>query len=327
MKTLTQVPLGTQVLFGPAVKRRRRLERLVFSIFSRWKYEEIIPPIFDYYDVFSKGMGAELEEALYRFVDREGNLLALRPEFTSLVAKTVATRLQDRPKPLRLCYCGDVLRYEAPRGGRQRESFQLGIENIGGERIACDAEVIQVAMEALQRVGIDRFQFNLGEMGFFAGLVERFGLSAQDLSRIRKLIDRKDPVGLQAEMERLQLSPRRREVLQALLHLTGNGETIDAARRLVSNERSLAALDNLAGLYAELQRRKLAQHLTIDLSEVRGLDYYTGIIFKIYVPGLGFEVGSGGRYDNLLKNFGCDLPSVGFTFFLERLMALPLKLR
>ena len=83
----------------------------------------------------------------------------------------------------------------------------------------------------------------------------------------------------------------------------------------------------MAGLYAELQRRKLAQHLTIDLSEVRGLDYYTGIIFKIYVPGLGFEVGSGGRYDNLLKNFGCDLPSVGFTFFLERLMALPLKLR
>ena len=99
MKTLTQVPLGTQVLFGPAVKRRRRLERLVFSIFSRWKYEEIIPPIFDYYDVFSKGMGAELEEALYRFVDREGNLLALRPEFTSLVAKTVATACRIGPSP------------------------------------------------------------------------------------------------------------------------------------------------------------------------------------------------------------------------------------
>ncbi len=324
MKTLTQIPLGTQVLFGAAAKHRRRLERLIFSVFSRWKYQEIIPPIFDYYDVFSKGMGAESEEALYRFVDREGNLLALRPEFTSLVAKTVATRLQDRPKPLRLCYSGDVLRYEAPRGGRQRESFQLGIENIGGERIPCDAEVIQVAMEALQRVGIQRFQFNLGEMGFFAGLVERVGLSAPDLSRIKKLIDLKDPVGLQVEMERLQLSTKQRKVLYALLQLTGNSETIDSARRLVSNEKSLLALDNLAGLYAELRRQKLSTHVTIDLSEVRGLDYYTGIIFKIYVPGMGFEVGSGGRYDNLLKNFGCDLPSVGFTFFLERLMSLSL---
>ena len=327
MKTLTQFPLGTQVLFGPGVKRRRRLERLVFSIFNRWKYEEIIPPIFDYYDVFSKGMGAELEEALYRFVDRDGNLLALRPEFTSLVAKTVATRLQDRPKPLRLCYCGDVLRYEATRGGRQRESFQLGIENIGGERISCDAEVIQVAMESLKRVGTARFQFNLSEMGFFAGLVERLGLSTPDLSRIKRFIDLKDPVGLQVEMERLQLPSQQRKVLHALIHLTGNAETIDEARRLVSNEKSMSALDNLAELYAELRRRKLTEHLTIDLSEVRGLDYYTGIIFKIYVPGLGFEVGSGGRYDNLLKNFGCDLPSVGFTFFLERLMALPLKLK
>ena len=325
MKTLTQIPLGTQVLFGAAAKRRRRLERLIFSVFNRWKYQEIIPPIFDYYDVFSNGMGAESEEALYRFVDREGNLLALRPEFTSLVAKTVATRLHDWPKPLRLCYSGDVLRYEAPRGGRQRESFQLGIENIGGERIPCDAEVIQIAMEALQRVGIKRFQFNLGEMGFFAGLVEQVGLSAPDLSRIKKLIDLKDPVGLQVEMERLQLSAKQREVLYALLRLTGDFETIKDARSLVSNEKSLSALDNLAGLYDELRRKKLSEHITIDLSEVRGLDYYTGIIFKIYVPGLGFEVGSGGRYDNLLKNFGCDLPSVGFTFVLERLMSLPSK--
>lgn len=323
MKTLTQIPLGTQVLFGAAAKRRRRLERLIFSVFNRWKYQEIIPPIFDYYDVFSNGMGTESEEALYRFVDREGNLLALRPEFTSLVAKTVATRLHDRPKPLRLCYSGDVLRYEAPRGGRQRESFQLGIENIGGERIACDAEVIQIAMEALQRVGINRFQFNLGEMGFFAGLVEQVGLSAPNLSRIKKLIDLKDPVGLQVEMERLQLSAEQREVLYALLQLTGDFETIHDARSLVSNEKSRLALDNLAGLYDELRRQKLSEHITIDLSEVRGLDYYTGIIFKIYVPGLGFEVGSGGRYDNLLKNFGCDLPSVGFTFVLERLMSLP----
>src|SRR5438034_775025 len=225
MKTLTQIPLGTQVLFGKAAKQRRRIERTIFSVFEAWSYQEIIPPIFDYYDVFTKGMGLELEDTLYRFIDREGNILALRPEFTSLVAKSVATRLADHPKPLRLCYCGEVLRYETPRGGRQREFFQIGLENIGGEHIRSDAEVILVAIESLKKLGIKKFQINLGEIGYFAGIVERIDFSREDL-------------------------------------------------------------------------------------------------LKIYGPGLGIGIGGGGRYDNLLKNFGCDFPSVGFSFSLERLMSL-----
>lgn len=322
MKTLTQIPLGTQLLFGKAAKKRRRIERTIFSVFEHWNYEEIIPPIFDYYDVFTKGMGVELEDTLYRFIDREGNILALRPEFTSLVAKSVATRLADQPKPLRLSYCGEVLRYEAPRGGRQREFFQIGVENIGGEKVKSDAEVILVAIEALKKLGIQRFQINLGQIGYFAGIVERMNFSREDLLRIKTLIDLKDTVGLRHELERLELSDRRRHILLSLVHLTGNSETLEAARHLISNEKSLQALDNLAALLAELRKQKAGEHLTIDLSEVRGLDYYTGTIFKIYVPGLGFEIGGGGRYDNLIKNFGCDFPSVGFSFSLERLMAL-----
>jgi ATP phosphoribosyltransferase regulatory subunit len=322
MKTLTQIPLGTQLLFGKAAKNRRRIEKVIFSVFEHWNYEEIIPPIFDYYDVFTKGMGVELEDTLYRFIDREGNILALRPEFTSLVAKSVATRLADQPKPLRLCYCGEVLRYEAPRGGRQREFFQIGVENIGGERIYSDAEVILVAIESLKKLGIRQFQINVGEIGYFAGIVERINFSYQDLLRIKTLIDLKDSVALEAELDRLALSERRRNIILSLVNLTGNSETIQAARQLVSNEKSLQALDNLAALLAELVKQKVDEHITIDLSEVRGLDYYTGTIFKIYVPGLGFEIGGGGRYDNLLKNFGCDFPSVGFSFSLERLMVL-----
>ena len=237
MKTLTQIPLGTQLLFGKAAKKRRRMERAIFSVFEHWNYEEIIPPIFDYYDVFTKGMGAELEERLYRFVDREGHILALRPEFTSLVAKSAATRLADQPKPLRLCYCGEVLRYEAPRGGRQREFFQIGVENIGGERVKSDAEVILVAVESLKKLGIQEFQINLGEIGYFAGIVERISFSREDVTRIRTLIDLKDTVALKSELARLALSERRRHVLLSLVSLTGNSDTLEAARQLVSNER------------------------------------------------------------------------------------------
>lgn len=322
MKTLTQIPLGTQVLFGKAAKRRRQIERAIFSVFEKWNYDEIIPPIFDYYDVFSKGMGADLEDTLYRFIDREGNILALRPEFTSLVAKTVATRLSDHPKPLRLCYCGEVLRYEPPRGGRQREFFQIGVEHIGGERMESDAEVIRIAIESLWKLGINQFQINLGEIGYFGGIVDRIKFSPEDLLKIKTLIDLKDLAGLRSDLERLNLSERRRQILLSLVHLTGGEETIEAARNLVSNERSQQSLEKLADLYAELKRHKVEQHITIDLSEVRGIEYYTGTIFKIYVPGLGFEIGGGGRYDNLLKNFGCDFPSVGFSFSLERLMSV-----
>jgi ATP phosphoribosyltransferase regulatory subunit len=322
MKTLTQIPLGTQVLFGQAAKKRRRIERTIFSVFEAWSYQEIIPPLFDYYDVFTKGMGAELEDTLYRFIDREGNILALRPEFTSLVAKSVATRLADQPKPLRLCYGGEVLRYETPRGGRQREFFQIGLENIGGENIRSDAEVILVAIESLKKLGIRKFQINLGEIGYFGGIVDRIDFSREDLLKIKTLIDLKDVVGLKSEMERLDLSERRRHIILSLVHLTGNASIIPTARHLVSNEKSHQALNNLESLYEELKRHKVDEFITIDLSEVRGLDYYTGTIFKVYVPGLGFEIGGGGRYDNLLKNFGCDFPSVGFSFSLERLMSL-----
>src|SRR6185369_17513316 len=134
MKAYTQIPSGTKILIGRAARRRRVLERVVCSVFEGWSYEEIVPPIFDYYDVFIKGMGRGLEEQVYRFIDRDGNILALRPEFTSLVAKTVVTRFSKAAKPIRLYYSGEVLRFEKARGGRQREFAQIGIEQYGGTR-------------------------------------------------------------------------------------------------------------------------------------------------------------------------------------------------
>src|SRR5207249_3361935 len=140
-----------QILIGRAARRRRVLERAICSVFEGWSYEEIIPPIFDYYDVFAKGMGAGQEEHIYRFIDREGNILALRPEFTSLVAKTAATRLAGSPKPIRLFYSGEVLRFEKPKGGRQREFAQIGIEHYGGTGKTADVEILLIAVETFQR--------------------------------------------------------------------------------------------------------------------------------------------------------------------------------
>src|SRR2546423_11040886 len=186
MKSFTQIPPGTQIVIGRAARQRRILERTICSVFEGWSYEEIIPPIFDYYDVFAKGMGTGPEEQIYRFIDREGNILALRPEFTSLVAKTVATRLESSPKPIRLYYSGEVLRFEKPKGGRQREFSQVGIEHYGGESKCADVETLLIAVEVFEKLGIQEFQINLGSVDFFGGVVDRNGLPVENITPLQE---------------------------------------------------------------------------------------------------------------------------------------------
>src|SRR5215475_14109533 len=197
MKTFTQIPPGTQILIGRAARRRRALERVICTVFEGWSYDEIVPPIFDYYDVFIKGMGTGLEEQIYRFIDREGNILALRPEFTSLVAKTVVTRLSSMPKPIRLYYSGDVMRFEKPKGGRQREFAQIGVEHFGGTARSADTEILLVAVEVLERLGISDFQINLGSVDFFGGIVDRIELPEHQMVELKAILNHKDQSGLE----------------------------------------------------------------------------------------------------------------------------------
>ena len=322
MKAYTQIPPGTQILSGRAAQQRRVLERAISSVFEGWSYEEIIPPIFDYYDVFVKGMGAGSEEQIYRFIDREGNILALRPEFTSLVAKTVATRLASSPKPIRLFYSGEVLRFEKPKGGRQREFSQIGIEHYGGQRKTADVEVLLIAVETFERLGIKGFQINLGSVDFFGGVVDRMELPEGQIAELKAVLNTKDQPGLEAVLAKLSLADRRKKILRAIPHLTGGRQVIEEARQLVRNPRSVEALNHLEEIYSTFERLDLAQHLTIDLGEIRGFDYYTGILFRAYVRDLGFEVALGGRYDGLPAAFGDDLPAVGFSFSLDRLQQI-----
>src|SRR6266436_5409804 len=209
MKAYTQIPPGTQILIGRAARRRRVLERAICSVFEGWSYEEIIPPIFDYYDVFTKGWGHE--EQIYRFIDREGNILALRPEFTSLVAKTVATRLTSSPKPIRLFYSGEVLRFEKPKGGRQREFAQIGIEHYGGAGKSADVEILLIAVETFEKLGVQGFQINLGSVDFFGGIVDRMELPPEQIAQLKDLLNLKDQSGLEALLQTLPLGDRRKK--------------------------------------------------------------------------------------------------------------------
>jgi ATP phosphoribosyltransferase regulatory subunit len=309
-----------QCFVGDEARRRRAIEELVVAVFEGWDYEEIIPPLYDYADVFAS---AALASRTYSFVGRDGSLLALRSDFTSLLAKIAAGRLRGRREPLRLYYSGEVLRYEPPRAGRQNELYQMGLEHLGGERAAADAEALAVAAECLERVGVRGYLLALGHVGVFRGLTEGSGLDEATLETLRERVEGKSAEGVREVLERARAPRAAVDALARLVALDGGPDVLDEARRLYAGcAAAAAALDELQASARALSEAGLGAHVSIDLAEVRGFDYYTGLVFRAYAPGLGFEVGGGGRYDALLGRFGRPLPAVGFMFGLDRLALL-----
>ncbi|HSF23770.1 MAG TPA: ATP phosphoribosyltransferase regulatory subunit, partial [Blastocatellia bacterium] len=273
-----------QYIFDDEVRARRWIERQVMSIFEGWSYSEIILPIFDYADLFALGMGKDQAEMTYRFTGRDGKLLALRPEMTSLVARTVATRFGNRPRPVRLSYSGEVFRWDEPRGGRQYEFHQIGLEHIGSDRLEADTEVLVIAIEALRRLGFEGFTITLGHADFFNGIAERLELDEDARRSLREVIDRKDTERLEVFLEAHADQPSR-DAFCRLTALAGKREVIEQARALAPNTKSSAALDDIDRVCRIAEALGIQAYIDIDLGDVGGLDYYTGLTFKIYAPG------------------------------------------
>jgi ATP phosphoribosyltransferase regulatory subunit len=317
---LVQVPPGVQCFVGAEARRRRRIEETVVSVFEGWDYEEIIPPLFDYADVFaSPGLAART----YSFVGRDGSLLALRPDFTSLLAKIAAGRLAHRPPPIRLYYSGEVLRYEPPKAGRQSELFQMGLEHLGGDSRAADAEILAVAGECLERLGVSGWVLALGHVGAFHGLVRALGLGEAIADVLGERVEAKDAEGVRAVLSTAGASGPAAEALVRLSALAGGrASLVEASYALACCPEAARAVAEVREVADALAAAGLGDRVAIDLGEVRGLDYYTGLVFRVYARGLGFEVGGGGRYDTLLARFGRPMPAVGFMLGLDRVALL-----
>ncbi|MGD9048046.1 MAG: ATP phosphoribosyltransferase regulatory subunit, partial [Anaerolineae bacterium] len=316
----SQIPRGVQDRFLADATRRRRAELAVVRCFARWGYQEIIPPTFEFYDNLSIGARADLKRAMYRFFDPEGYTLALRADFTPQVARMAATKLFDQPMPLRCFYMGSVFRHEEPQAGRKREFTQAGAELIGADTAQADAEIVSLAVATLEALALQGFQVNLGQMAFFRALSE--GLAPEALEAIREAIDRKNHARLAQALDEAEVSGRQRDLLSRLPDLSGGPEILEEARALSVNldwdSRLVAALERLTEIYCLLDAYGVADHVILDLGEVRGMDYYTGITFRGVTPGLGWPIISGGRYDNLIARFGRPLAAVGFGLGIER---------
>ncbi|MGH9829682.1 MAG: ATP phosphoribosyltransferase regulatory subunit, partial [Blastocatellia bacterium] len=276
MSSLAKIPPGVQYIFDAEVRVRRWIERQIMGVFDGWSYSEILLPIFDYADLFVLGMGKSQAEMTYRFTGRDGNLLAMRPEMTSLVARTVATRFRESPRPIRLSYTGEVFRWDEPRAGRQYEFHQIGLEHIGSHRLEADTEVLLIAIEALRRIGLEGFRITLGQVDFFHGIAERLKLNPDSRRELSELIDRRESDELDSFLKNYT-SEEDRSAFCRLITLSGKGEIIAEARQFIKNSRSLAALEDLDRVYKIAEAIGIDRYIDIDLGDVGGLDYYTGL--------------------------------------------------
>jgi ATP phosphoribosyltransferase regulatory subunit len=259
---------------------------------------------------------------MYRFLDRDGSTLALRPEFTTPLARLVATRLHDWPMPQRFCYAGSVFRYVSPQAGRQREFLQAGVELIGASTPEADAEVLALTVAALRAADLVEFRVVVGQIRYFGGLLADLKLSPEHEDALREAIDRKSEPALESFLRDVPLRTQQRRTVEELPNLNGSNlaQIIDQADRYCLNYEMHAALENLRAVCDVLAAYNVTDAVDLDLTEIRNLGYYTGVTFEALAPGMGFGIASGGRYDDLIGHFGKAQPAVGVAMGVDRLL-------
>ncbi len=314
-------PDGVADILPDDCARMREIESSIRQVFRRRGFAEIRTPGLEYYDVYATGRGLAPQEDLFKFFDAQGRILALRYDGTVPAARLAATLLRDEAPPLRLSYVEPMFRYGEPGGIRQREFTQAGVELMGAASPEADAEVLCTAMEALRAAGLQDFQVSVGQVAFFKGLREAWGLSAEEADLLSRLIDSKEMVALEEMADRIGLRGDDREALLQMPSLYGSYEVLDRMEALVGNPVSRDALANLRGILEILEDAGQLSAVSVDLGMLRSLDYYTGMIVKGFTYGIGYPILSGGRYDNVVSEFGRTLSSTGFSIGVDRLMS------
>ena len=315
-----QIPYGTRDFLPKEAACKREIEDSLADVFSKWSYDEVVTPTIEYLDTLTIGNGSEVEPHMFKFFDKNNRTLALRHEMTTPIARVAASRLSEMEFPLKLSYITNVYRYEQAQTGRQCEFYQAGVELMGVPTANADAEVIALAIESLRQAGLANFQISLGQVEFINGVMAQFKLTQEQQQEIKHAMVTRDLVGLGVMLDGSGLSKSAKDMLKKIPLLHGKSDMLKNAYHMVCNEQSKRALDNLTEIYHLLEGYGVAEYVNFDLGVIRDFDYYTGMVFEAYTPGLGFPLCGGGRYDNMLSDFGAACPATGFALGIERIM-------
>jgi len=312
-----EIPKGLRDLLPDEMKTRRKLEKKAADLFTSFGYEEVSTPTFELLEVVEAG--GNMREKLFLFMDREGGILSLRPEMTVSIARLAATHLQDEKLPRRLYYSTNVFRHVQPHLAQYREFWQTGIELLGASGPWADAEVISLAVKVMLDFGVNNFIVSLNQIGIFNSLLEDSAIEMEDKDLIRKLVEKKDLVELPRMLEKLPINDLLKETIALLPTLHGGLEVLNRLPYIEKSQNAVQAAEELMHIYAALKSMGVEEQILVDMGVLRGLDYYTGVVFEGFSPDLGYGLLGGGRYDHLLSQFGFPCPATGFAIGMDRL--------
>jgi histidyl-tRNA synthetase len=306
---------GTRDLLGKELRAQKRVIEVLSLVFKNHGFREVETPILEPLELFTLRSGETIVRQLYSFEDKSGRKLALRPELTAPVARLYCEKLRSEPKPLRLCYFGSCFRYEEPQAGRWRQFHQAGAEIIGSPLPASEAEIMEMAEEAFERLGV-RTRLVVGQISLLRGVLREAGVGIERQDSILRAIDSKDEGRIDQELQRAGVSEEERARLKELISLKGGKEVLEKARKMVGPSPGMENLQAIVGLLEEMGVR-----FELDLGIARGLDYYTGCVFEFYSGGT--QLAGGGRYDELIELIGGEkVPAVGIGFGVDRIAGL-----
>ena len=283
---------------------------------------DIQTPTFEYFDVFSNQVGTTPSKDLFKFFDKEGNTVVLRPDFTPSIARCVAKYYAPEEEPVKLCYMGNTFINSSDYQGRLKESTQCGVEFLGDGTAEADAQMLSMVVDSLKAIGLEEFQISVGHAGFFNALLEEGKVNSIQEAELRELLSNKNFLGVEAFIEKLDVSDDIKQLFTLLAKFDTSTEDIKKARIWATQYPKLAAtVANLEALNIALQEKAIAQFISFELGKISDYEYYTGIIFAGYTFGHGEPIVKGGRYDKLLSHFGKDAPAIGFAFVVDQLLA------
>lgn len=320
MKMLLHTPEGVRDIYNKECENKLYLQEQIHKVMKLYGYSDIQTPSFEFFDVFGKDKGSTPSKNMYKFFDREGNTLVLRPDVTPSIARAVAKYFTREDMPIRFCYMGNTFVNNAEHQGKLKEITQTGAELIGDNRSDADVEIIALVINALLKCGLTEFQIEIGHAGIISGMIEVAMLDEDMAGEFKELLENKNFFGVEAFLNDNNINETARLLISKLCSYSGSIDIIKEAKEMTDNPLMLKAFERLEKVYDMLTMYGYERYISFDLANVSNHEYYTGITFKGYTYGTGDAVVTGGRYDRLLKLFGMDTQAMGFAINIDQLL-------
>ena len=320
MINLLHIPEGVRDIYGPECINKSKFESIIKECMHSYGYRDVVTPSFEYFDIFNKERGTMSSRDMYKFFDKDGNTLVLRPDITPPMARVTAKYYKDCTMPVRLCYRAKQYINHSSLQGKLKETTQLGAELYNDDSIYADLEILVMTIKSIIACGVKNFQLEIGITDFFIGIMEAAGLSAEEEADLKELLEQKNIFGLENFASECSAPYEIKALIGRLAELYGGAELLKQVKELSLPERSVKAVDRLIELNDMLAELGYDKYVSFDLTMLSKFSYYTGIFFRGITYGSGEPVAYGGRYDNLVKQFGLDVPAIGFSITLDYLM-------